>query len=267
MNWKNLEDKCLYFRGLTDYRLMPKSYVLVSLDGRSFSKLIKNTYEKPFDERFIGYMNETAKYLCENVGNCKLAYTQSDEISLVLVDFETPTQDTFFSYRLCKLQSILAAMAASKFNHLVTMDLLNTPCSQEDMKEIIAGQRLVEFDCRAWNVPNDNEMFAYFLWRQNDCIRNSKQQAAQTYLSHKQLMGLDTDKQVGLLRQTNGIDWNEYSNDKKYGRLIYKEKESYYNDELDIQYNRYVWKIHDAFVLNDEKNREKFIELVKKEVE
>lgn len=263
MNWKSLEDKCLYYRGLSDHRLMPKSYVLISLDGRSFSKLIKNKYEKPFDDKFIYYMNETAKHLCEKVGNCKLAYTQSDEISLVLVDFDKPMADAFFGYRLCKLQSILAAMAASKFNHLVTMDLLSTPCSQQDMIQMVSNQHLVEFDCRAWNVPDTNEMFAYFLWRQNDCIRNSKQQAAQTYLSHKELNGLDTDRQIRLLKEKKGIDWHDYDEDKKYGRLIYKERELFHNEKLNADYERNVWKVHDAFILNDEENREKFISIIK----
>ena len=159
MNFKNLEDKCLYYRSLSDYRLVPNQYVIMMLDGRAFSKLIKNKYEKPFDNKFIHYMNETAKYLCKNIGGCKFAYVQSDEITMVLSDFDTPTTDTFFGYRLCKLQSIAAAMAASKFNHMVTMDLLNTPCSQSDMIQMVEDQKLVEFDCKAWNVPNENDMF------------------------------------------------------------------------------------------------------------
>ena len=40
--WKSLEDRMLYYRGLADYKLLPKSYVVVMIDGRSFSKLIKN---------------------------------------------------------------------------------------------------------------------------------------------------------------------------------------------------------------------------------
>ena len=67
MNFKSLKDKQEYYRSLTDYRLVPNSYVLVMLDGRSFSKKIKNKFRKPFDERFIKAMNETTKYLCEQI--------------------------------------------------------------------------------------------------------------------------------------------------------------------------------------------------------
>ena len=41
MQFKNLEDKCLYYRSLTDYKLLPNGYTIVMLDGRSFSKKIK----------------------------------------------------------------------------------------------------------------------------------------------------------------------------------------------------------------------------------
>ena len=87
MVFKNLEDKCLYYRSLSDYKLLPNSYVLVMLDGRSFSNLIKNKFEKPFDKDFIDMMNQTAQYVCENVEGAKFAYVQSDEISLVITRF------------------------------------------------------------------------------------------------------------------------------------------------------------------------------------
>ena len=221
MQFKNLEDKCLYYRGLTDYKLLPGSYVIVMLDGRSFSKLIKNKFEKPFDDNFIGMMNETAKYVCENVQGCKLAYVQSDEISLVLTDFDTPTTDAFFGYRLCKMQSIIASFATAKFNQLMLShnlekhsydtlleDGADTLYSVKDAIRTVDNATLYQFDCKCWNVPNINDVFAWFLYRQIDCVRNSKQQAAQTYLSHSDLLGLDTDAQIQLLNNEKGIEWN-----------------------------------------------------------
>ena len=101
MNFKDLKEKCEYFRSLTDYRLVPNSYVIAFLDGRSFSKLIKNKYKKPFDEQFMTMMNETAKYLVQNIQGAKFAYVQSDEISILITDFDTPTTDALFGYRIC----------------------------------------------------------------------------------------------------------------------------------------------------------------------
>lgn len=274
MQFKNLEDKCLYYRGLTDYKLLPGSYVIVMLDGRSFSKLIKNKFNKPFDDNFIGMMNETAKYVCENVQGCKLAYVQSDEISLVLTDFDTPTTDAFFGYRLCKMQSIIASLATAKFNQLMLShnlekhsydtlleDGVDTLYSVKDAIKAVDNATLYQFDCKCWNVPNINDVFAWFLYRQIDCVRNSKQQTAQTYLPHKMLLNLDTDAQLRLLIEEKGIDWNCYPMGYKYGRFIWKEKVLMSNIDTGELYHRYKWLVQPAFPLMDENGRDKFFKL------
>ena len=256
MEFKTLGEKCLYYRGLADYKLMPNSYVLVSVDGRSFSHRIKKQFDKPFDDVFIDIMNQTAQHLCKNIQGCKFAYTQSDEISLVLTDFDTPTTDAFFNNRLCKIQSLVAAMATSKFNQLMILHKLNKASYDklndeefsytiEDSMQIIENEPLYEFDCRAWNVPTFNDVYAYFLWRQIDCIRNSKQQTAQTYLSHKELMNKNTDEQIILLRQKIGVKWESFKTEWKCGRFIRKVEEEFINDKGET-YIRNLWKVFPA---------------------
>ena len=77
MKFNNLEDKCQYYRSLTDYRILPNSNIIVFLDGKNFSSLIKNNFKKPFDDDFINMMNKTAQFLCENIQGCKFAYTHN----------------------------------------------------------------------------------------------------------------------------------------------------------------------------------------------
>lgn len=274
MQFKNLENKCLYYRSLTDYKLIPNSYVMVCIDGRSFSHLIKNKFQKPFDDNFIEMMNETAKYVCENVQGCKFAYTQSDEVTFVLTDFDTPTTDSFFNYRLCKMQSIIASLATSKFNQLMYTYYINKhdykTCLKDyedtlyrvsDVAERISELPMYQFDCRCWTVPTLNDVFAYLLWRQIDCVRNSKQQTAQTFLAHKELMNKNTDAQIQLLKSEKSIDWNTFPDSYKYGRFIYKKNVLMNNIETNEVYHRYKWLIHPAFPLMDEYGREKFFEL------
>jgi tRNA(His) 5'-end guanylyltransferase len=260
MYFKNLEDKCLYYRGLADYKLMPNSYVMVSLDGRGFSKAIKNKFEKPFDVDFIDMMNETAKYLCNNIEGCKFAYVQSDEISLVITDFDTPTTDTFFGNRICKLQSIIASMASGRFNQLMILYRMNKGMGVNP-GDVIENCPVYQFDCRCWNVPTFNDVFAYFLWRQIDCVRNSKQQAAQTYFPHKELLGKSTDEQIKILLDEKGIDWNQYNDGEKYGRFIWKRKVLMNNIETGEIYQRHKWEVSPAFYLVEDKGREKFFNL------
>lgn len=274
MQFKNLEDKCLYYRSLTDYKLIPNSYVMVCIDGRSFSHLIKNKFQKPFDDNFIEMMNETAKYVCENVQGCKFAYTQSDEVTFVLTDFDTPTTDSFFSYRLCKMQSIIASLATSKFNQLMytyyinkhdyktcLMDYEDTLYRVSDVAECISELPIYQFDCRCWNVPSFNDVFAYFLYRQIDCVRNSKQQTAQTFLAHKELMGKNTDEQVELLKNEKDIDWNTFPDRLKYGRFIWKRNVLMNNVETGEVYHRNKWVIEPAWLLAEEDGKKKFFDL------
>ena len=242
---ETLKEKCEALRATTDYRLPKKTYVMCACDGKNFSRLIKNKYEKPFDDKFINMMNEVAIYVCKNVQGCKFAYTQSDEITFVLTDFETEETSAYFDYRLCKMLSVIPSLATAKFNQLVALNLLDRPCSTEDMKQIIKHMSLAQFDCKVWDAQNYNNVFAYLLWRQIDCVRNSKQQAAQTYLPHKELMGKNTD-----------------SDDKKYGRFIYKEQiEKPIPNHEEGTCMRSVWVAHDAFPLFEDGGKQKLIEL------
>ena len=129
MNFKTLKEKGEYYRSLTDYRLLPNSYAVIMLDGRSFSHKVKNKFKKPFDDDFVRMMNETTKYLCENIQGALCGYCQSDEIHIVISDFVksyklhedwsvAPTDkegisSAFFQYRISKILSIVASMASS----------------------------------------------------------------------------------------------------------------------------------------------------------
>lgn len=261
MKFKNLEDRMLTMRSMSDYKLIPNMPVMVMLDGKNFSSKIKKQFKRPFDNMFIDLMNETAAFVCSQVQGAKIAYVQSDEISILLTDFDTPDTDSSFGFRLCKMQSIFASLATSFFNKEIIKKKIEMCSDASEIRKIINGEPLYQFDCKCWNLPTFNDVFAWFLYRQTDCIRNSKQQVSQTYLRHKQLCGKHTDEQIALLKETNGIDWNTDFNDgEKYGRFIYKETVPMSKIVIDtvITYNRSVWKSHYAKPLTEELNRNEF---------
>ena len=269
MKFKNLEDKCQYYRGLTDYRIQGNNDILVMLDGKNFSKLIKNNFKKPFDDDFIDMMNKTAQFLCENVQGCKFAYTQSDEISLLITDYDTSETDTLFGGRICKIQSILASLATSEFNRLFIKYQLEKTVTSDDYRfenviDKLMNMKLAQFDCKVWTVPNQNDAFAWFLYRQLDCVKNSKQQTAQTYLPHKVLVGQDADKQIEMVKAFNGMDWNAFKAQYKFGRFIYKVEttETKMIPKLNniITYTRNKFTPMPAWDLTTEEGKIKFIE-------
>ena len=127
--------------------------------------------------------------------------------------------------------------------------------------DYITDSKLIQFDCKCWNVPSYNDVFAWFLYRQIDCIRNSKQQTAQAYLSHKLLMGKETDEQIKLLLKEKGIDWNCLDNNKKYGRFVWKQKVLMCNIETGDVYHRNKWMVNPGFQLMEKDGKDKFNDL------
>ena len=253
MNSNNMEDmtlkdKCYFYQKRRNYSVDTDKYVIAHIDGRSFSKMVKNKFEKPFDEQFVYLMNETACYLASNVQGVQFAYVQSDEISLIIKKTE-PNGDIFFGGRLCKLQSIIASLATAKFNQLMMVynitknnyfftreDTADTLYDIVDAVDVITNSPLYQFDCKVWDVDNANDAMAWLLFRNIDCIRNSKQQTAQAYLPHKELVGLHTDEQIALLKERHGIDWNKYK---------------------DVEFERNAFATHNGFDLTIEENRSK----------
>ena len=101
---------------------------------------------------------------------------------------------------------------------------------------------------------------AWFLFRNIDCIRNSKQQTAQTYLTHKELMGKHTDDQIQILNDKCGIDWNQFNDGEKYGRLVVKRDIECTREENGetITFTRSKWFADNGMDLTIKKNRDLF---------
>ena len=269
METTSLKEKCKNKQSEFNYLLDTNKYIISMVDGRSFSKMIKNKFKKPFDDVFINAMNETAKYLCKEVQGCIFAYTQSDEISLIIRKND-PEGDVFFGGRMCKMQSIIASLATSRFTQFMMENILKsipTCASAENVRDMcidaVKNSPLYQFDCKVWNVDSANDAMAWILFRNIDCVRNSKQQTAQTYLPHKKLMSLNTDEQISLLKQEKNVDWTEFDDGKKYGRFIKKIEKVFVMNESDkyenASYTRHVWEAIDGCDLTNEKNRNNLI--------
>ena len=177
-------------------RRMP---VIIRLDGRSFHTLTRKC-NKPFDERISDSIARTANCLCSIVQGVKCAYTQSDEISLLLTDFDTLTTMAWFDYNIQKIVSISASMASVKFSELWGLP----GC----------------FDSRAFNLPKE-EVANYFVWRQKDWVRNSVSMLAQSHFSHKQLQNQGQAAMHEMLH-SKGENWNDLDPKWKNGQFIDK---------------------------------------------
>ena len=188
------------------YLLPRRSYTIFRIDGKAFHTYTRGL-EKPFDNDLIEDMDATAAYLCKNIMGAKLAYVQSDEISVVVTDFESITTQAWFDNNLQKMVSVSASLATGKFNELRFKRGIN---------------KLAFFDSRIFQIPDRTEVENYLIWRYRDCVKNSISMVANYYYSPKQLHGLSSDQRQELLFQ-KGINWSKYSEGFKNGRIIINE--------------------------------------------
>ena len=91
-----------YYEEVTKTKLVRRMPVIIRLDGCHFHTFTRG-FKKPFDPLLNKTMQATMKYLCENIQGCVLGYTQSDEITLVLVDYARLETSAWFDYKVQKL--------------------------------------------------------------------------------------------------------------------------------------------------------------------
>ena len=94
-----------FYEQIPKTKLMRRTPVIIRIDGKAFHTFTRG-FKRPFDEILIKTMQETTKYLCENIQGCVLGYTQSDEITLVLVDYQRFESCAWFDYEIQKICSI-----------------------------------------------------------------------------------------------------------------------------------------------------------------
>lgn len=184
--------------------LPEKTYSLVRLDGRSFHVYTRGL-ERPYDSGLLKAMGETMSYLCHEVSNCRLGYCQSDEISLLLVDFLDQKTQAFFGGNVQKIASVCASMATAYFNSIYQHPL--------------RPRMLATFDARVFTIPTQIEASNYFLWRQKDAKRNAVSMIGQAHLSPRELHGLST-REITERLEKSGISLSSFPETFLSGQIV-----------------------------------------------
>lgn len=205
------------YENRTRFLLPRRTYTLIRLDGKAFHTWTKGM-DRPFDKDLMGLMDAVAVALCEEIQGAKLAYIQSDEISILMTDFESPNTEAWFNGNLQKIVSISAAIATAKFNDSALDAFLNGGIKK------FFKMDLALFDSRVFTITDPIEVENYFIWRQQDASRNSVQMAARALFSHSEC----NEKNVGQLQDMmmaheQKVNWNDYSAREKRGGLVYKK--------------------------------------------
>ena len=239
-----------FYEQVPKTRLVRRMPVAIRIDGKAFHTFTRS-FQKPFDNVLMKTMQETTKYLCENIQGCVFGFTQSDEITLILVDYQKLTSSAWFDYEVQKLCSISASMATMAFNKYfaenVANEILEYKTSmvpqcveiQQEIKEYhdtlrAAVNKGAMFDARCFNIPKE-EVTNLIYWRQLDATRNSIQMVGQANFSHKELQNKSCNDIQDMLHEQKGINWNDYPTVCKRGTACIKNRKIIeYLDEFKV---------------------------------
>lgn len=238
-----LGDRMKGYEATGQQTLLRRTPVIIRLDGRAFHTYVRRftpevdpSLEKsPFSQLLHSFMVMTTRTLFREVQNCVLAYKQSDEISLLLRDWDHHETQQWFGGNVSKIVSITSAIASASFNWYVTR---YAPAGLEPtwFKE------LALFDSRVFNLPKE-EVCNYFIWRQQDWTRNSVQMLGRFYFSQKQMHGKNNSEIQDMLMLQKGVNWNDLETWMKRGVCVYKDPDwnmfssappEYYDNEIPI---------------------------------
>lgn len=230
-----------FYENIPKTRLMRRTPVAIRLDGKAFHTFTKG-FQKPFDFVLMDAMQSTMKYLCENIQGCVFGYTQSDEITLILIDYQKFTSDAWFDYEVQKMVSVSASMATMAFNNFFESNVakenrvftdewldngdFNPKYKDKELQSLWlthkrASEKGAMFDARCFNIPKE-EVTNLIYWRQLDATRNSIQMVGQAHFSHDELQGKTCDMIQDMLMIKYGINWNNFTVPCKRGTACIK---------------------------------------------
>lgn len=213
-------------------QLLRRMPVAIRLDGKAFHTFTRG-FQKPFDPVLMDTMQRTMKYLCENIQGCIFGYTQSDEITLILTDYQKLTSEAWFNYEVQKMASVSASMATVAFNKYFSENIIKYNSTHDPLIE--GNKRLIEryvnaaekgamFDARCFNIPKE-EVTNLIYWRQLDATRNSIQMVGQACFSHAKLKDKTCNDIQDMLMTQCGINWNDFTIPCKRGTACIKIEE------------------------------------------
>jgi tRNA(His) 5'-end guanylyltransferase len=231
----SLGDRMKRYEAVTRSFLPRRTYTVVRVDGRAFHSYLRGS-PRPYAYSFMDGMDAMAADMCKEMSGSVLAYVQSDEVSVVMTDFGSINTEPWFGGGVQKICSIAAATATARFAFHW------------------GAEKLATFDARVFTIPDPVEVANYLIWRQRDAVRNSIQMAGQAKFSPSQLHGKSTGAIQEMLWSEHQINWNDYPDGAKRGRLAVREvgeKSVAFTDRrtkevVTIQADRSWWAVRPA---------------------
>lgn len=225
----SLGDRMKGYEVTSQSTLIRRMPVIIRIDGKAFHTYTKRLKhidpaltETPFSPIMHDAMVATTQALVEDVQNCVFGYTQSDEISLFIRDWDSLETQSWFGNNVQKMVSVSASVATAAFNF--AFGQVSPPQKLSDM---------AKFDSRVYNIPKE-EVVNYFIWRQNDASRNSVQMLGHYHFSQKQMHAKSNSQVQDMLVNEKGVNWNDLKTWMKRGSCIIRKDGVTADEEIPI---------------------------------
>ena len=229
-------------------RLIRRMPVIIRLDGCHFHTLTRGL-DKPFDKEFVNIMQKTMLELCNKIQGCVFGYTQSDEITLLLVDYQKLESMAWFDNQVQKMCSVAASIATQAFEKNLDEEIKQLEIDAQwwyrndnlyKQEECIDKMYLLKekkyranFDARVFNLPI-HEVVNNLIWRQQDAIRNSVSSLAQSLFTHKELQGVNSKDMKEKMEAEREVKWEDLPTDFQRGAAALKDSEGKWFIDINI---------------------------------
>lgn len=206
MKQDSLGDRMKKYEKANQTTLIKRVPVIIRVDGKAFHTYTKQFKDDsamdPFNDIMHLMMINTMGDMVDAMQCAKFAYTQSDEISILLTDWDQLSTEMWFGGKIQKIVSVAASLATGHFNKYAHRFNL------EDQVAL--------FDARVFQLPKE-DVANYFIWRQKDATRNSVQMLGRHFFSHKNMQGKKNEEIQEMIFQEHGINWNDIAVWKRRG--------------------------------------------------
>ena len=226
MSFQEFGERMKTYENVSKNRLVRKIPVAIRIDGRAFHTFTTG-FKRPFDDILTKCMQETMRYLCSNIQGCVLGYTQSDEITLILIDYKNRNTSAWFDYGVQKVCSVSASMATMKFNQIFTQKVYSFDRDKNEkyfnslVRAMVNG---AQFDSRCFNIPKE-EVANLIYWRQVDAVKNSTQMIGRAYFSHKELQNKSNKEIAAMLLDKANVSVSDFPDCNRYGSCCIRNDE------------------------------------------
>lgn len=166
----SLKQRQLEYENSYSYKIIPRIPVIIKIDGRSFSRVTKQT-TKPFCHKTMALLSDTMLSLAKQIDGVVFGYQYSDKIILVLRNDRSLDEDPWFGNYIQKQVSAASSLATYEF--MSKLWGMNDP-------PVLEGS--ITFTASVFGLPSTKEVINNLIYRQFRCLQNVINESIYTVL-------------------------------------------------------------------------------------